>query len=465
MSPSFPTDESVFDMYAAHLFLSGMNPYNPSLMANAFSYYNFHFQAFDPITPLTTGGYVNTLTYPALSFLVFIPAVIFKLKASLIMLPILITPIIIVWYRAWSRKEWLRSTYVILPFLSLLLYTYQGASADTDALWGSLLMLSYIMLPRSKSSGAFFGLALSVKQFPALIAPFFLYFVYREYGSKMALKWGGFGVAFFLLLNGYFIIQNPIEWLNSMIANEFAPLIGIGFGFPQISFAGFVHLPGILFTIAMVDSLLAFLILYILKYNELKYVLFTFPIIIFLFNSRLFPQYLYYWMLISLLPMIDFMVSKKPNTSSVKSFHATYNHKFAKIGSRILVSILALVIVGSVGFVYHEAVHDSPGTFNITSVNYADYNTTGFVDRMNITISYYGSENSTHVLFRVFPNGPIVNGNMYLWFSQGNISLNEGHTYSITIEPQYKDYSVNPQMGFMIVAYYGNVQGSYYCHG
>ena len=28
IAPAFPTDESVFDMYAAHLLLSGMNPYN-----------------------------------------------------------------------------------------------------------------------------------------------------------------------------------------------------------------------------------------------------------------------------------------------------------------------------------------------------------------------------------------------------------------------------------------------------
>ena len=117
ITPPFPTDESVFDMYAAHLFLSGLNPYNPALMANAFNYYHFRFQAFDPITPLTTGGYVNSLTYPALSFLIFIPAVLLKLKASVVMLPILIAPVVIVWFRAWSRKKWLHSAYAILPFL------------------------------------------------------------------------------------------------------------------------------------------------------------------------------------------------------------------------------------------------------------------------------------------------------------------------------------------------------------
>ena len=36
----------------------------------------------------------------------------------------------------------------------------------------------------------------------------------------------------------------------------------------------------------------------------MKYGLFIFPIIIFLFNYRLFSQYLFYWMLISILPML-----------------------------------------------------------------------------------------------------------------------------------------------------------------
>ncbi len=58
-APMFPTDESVFDMYAAHLFLLGKNPYNPALMSNAFGFYGFHFGPFDPITPLRTGGYVD----------------------------------------------------------------------------------------------------------------------------------------------------------------------------------------------------------------------------------------------------------------------------------------------------------------------------------------------------------------------------------------------------------------------
>lgn len=461
-APQFPTDESVLDLYGAHLFLLGKNPYNPALMSNAFNFYNFPFRAFDPITPLTTGGYVDVLTYPALSFLVFIPAAILKLKASIIMLPALLAPVIIVWYRAWSRKEWLRSSYAILPFVSLLLYTYQGASADTDALWASLLMLSYMALPRSKTSGTLFGLSLSVKQVPFIAAPFLLYFIYREYGTTKTVAWMATAAAAFFIINGYFILQNPGYWLSSMVANEFAPLIGIGFGIPQMSFSGVFQIPEIYYAIVMVDLLVALLALYVVKYREMKHALFVFPILIFLFNYRLFPQYLFYWMLISLLPMLD---SMKPGTQSVKvekvSIFNTLNI-MPKL-QRLAVLLVLLALVGSIAFGFHEGVQKSPGHFTVDSVTPVSYNSSGYITQMDVKMSYVGGgSNLTHVYFRIFQDTAIVNGNMFLWLSANNTLLVPGDTYNLAVIPQYKNYSLNPAVGSMLVVYYGNVQGSYF---
>ena len=464
IAPAFPTDESVFDMYAAHLFLAGQNPYNPVLMSHAFSFYNFTFQAFSPITPLTTGGYVNTLTYPALSFLVFIPAVLLKVKAALIMLPVLVAPIIIVWYRAWSRKEWLKASYAVLPFASLLLYAYQGASADTDALWASLLMLSYFVLPRTRLSGAMFGLSLSVKQLPVLVIPFFLYFLYREYGMKRMLTWFAFAIAAFIAINGYFIAEGPGYFFTSMLSNEFAPLIGIGFGIPQLSFTGFASIPKIFFTMAMVDVLIFSLTAYVLKYRQMKYGLFIFPIIIFLFNYRLFSQYLFYWMLISILPMLDAMHSSVGKEQIEHYGRNRYAVK-GRNKTRIAVAILVATILGSVALGYHEGIQKSPGAFAINSVHVSGYNATGYVDSLAVNISYQGSSAPPTVFFRLFTNGPVINGNMYQWLPVGNTSLDGGQYHSMTIRPQYPQYSVNGSLGFIVVAYYGNVQGSYYVSG
>ena len=463
-SPAFPTDESVFDMYAAHLFLTGQNPYNPTLMSGAFSFFNFNFHAFDPITPLTTGGYVDSLTYPALSFIVFIPAVILKLKAAIIMIPVLLAPIVIIWYRSWSRGNLIHSSYAILPFLSLLLYVYQGGSADTDALWASLLMLSYIVLPRQKLSGIFFGLSLSVKQLPAIAAPFLLYYVYREYGAKKSLIWIASATAVFFGVNGYFIIQNPGYWFSSMLANELAPLIGIGFGVTQIAFTGLVQIPSLFFTLVMLNLLLVFFLVYVFRYRELKYALFIFPIPIFLFNFRLFPQYLFYWMLISILPMLNAMHSSGGKEQIEHPAGNRYAEKDRSI-TRIAVAILVAVILGSVALGYHEGIQKSPGAFAINSVQVSGYNATGYVNSMAVNISYQGSSVPPTVFFRLFTDGPVINGNMYQWLPMGNTSLAGGQYHSMTIRPQYSQYSINGSSGFMVVAYYGNVQGSYYVSG
>ncbi len=173
VNPKFPTDESLFDLYSAHLFLHGLNPYDPNLMRNSFEFYNFPINFNSPITPLTTGGIVNTMTYPALSFLLFIPAALFGLNMSLMVLPFFAVPIVIVWYKAWKTGDYRTSSLVTLPFILMLLYAYQAGSAYTDVFWASFLMLSYVLLPKMKTSGIFFGLSLSVKQFPAIILPFF----------------------------------------------------------------------------------------------------------------------------------------------------------------------------------------------------------------------------------------------------------------------------------------------------
>lgn len=83
-SMRFPTDESMVDLYSAHLFINGLNPYNLNNIVGGFAFYNYPIYA---NTPLTTGGYVYYLTYPALSFIAMLPAELLGIKGSLVMLP------------------------------------------------------------------------------------------------------------------------------------------------------------------------------------------------------------------------------------------------------------------------------------------------------------------------------------------------------------------------------------------
>lgn len=454
----FPTDESVIDLYSAHLFLQGMNPYNPALVSGAFSFYNFPVYA---TTPLTTGGFVHYLTYPAFSFLVMVPTAIFGTKSSLEMIPFFAIPIFLAWYRAWSRKEWAHSFLIIFPFLGLSIYTSQVEFADLNIVWVVLVMISYYVLPRTKLSGFIFGMALSVKQFPVIVVPFMLYYVYREYGRNKTVNWFLLLVAAFLLINGYFMIIGFKLFLSSIVANETAHLLGVGFGVSQISFLGFVNLPSEYFTFIMLGLSIFFLALYVLKFDSLKFALFSFPIIIFLFNYRLFVQYVMYWLVISLLPLLDLLHSKKEfekYEETSKDIRLTQRNQSTKAYIAIILAILIISV--SIAIPYTTIKHE--GRFEIDSISVDAYNSTGYINQISVNVTFQGkSFSNSPILFRFVLPEPITNVNMYLWSTVSNVTLQSGEMKTVAIVPLFSIDPIPQNTSFKLLAYYGGITGSY----
>ena len=128
-----------------------------------------------------------------------------------------------------------------------------------------------------------------------------------------------------------------------------------------------------------------------------------------------------------------------------------------------MAGVIVVILVASIPIGYHEGVQRSNGYFAVESVTYLSYNASGYVDGMNVEIVYHGSlSNLTNVYFRIFPNQALINGNMYLWLTSGNVYLKPGVVRNITISPQYPGYSINPAVASVLVAYYGNIQGSHY---
>lgn len=456
----FPTDESVVDLYSAHLFLNGMNPYNLSNIASAFGFYNYPQYA---NTPLTTGGYVYYLTYPALSFLTLIPAALFGIKSSLIMYPLFAIPIFLAWYRGYSRKEFLGSVLVLVPFLSLSIYTSQVEFADLNIMWAVLVMISYYVLPRAKLSGFVYGLALSVKQFPVIALPFLLYFIYREYGKVQSLKWFFFVIIAFALINGYFMVIGFHEFFKSMIANEIAPLIGVGFGISQLSFLGFLDIPPVFFSTIIAGATIFLFYLYIRRYQDLRYALFAFPVIIFLFNYRLFVQYILYWMILSLIPFMDLLHYKEVNDSieSDNSIPKRSNFKDRRKVKAIAI-IFFIILTGTVSGGIYQGVVKNPGSFTVNSVTMANYNATGFVDQVSANLTFNGNAVSeSPVYFRFILPEPIGNLNMYLWRPASNVTLQSGQSITMNFVPLYSVYLLPPGKPYRLVAYYGSAMGSF----
>ena len=300
-----------------------------------------------------------------------------------------------------------------------------------------------------------------MKQFPVIVAPFLLYLILREHGRKKAFVWLLLLIVAFLLVNGYFMIIGFGDFMHSMIENEIAPLIGVGFGPSQVSFLGYVNIPATYFSITMASIFAAFFVLYVFRYHSMKYALFAFPILIFLFNYRLFIQYVCYWMILSLLPMLDAIHEKESVLPNL-----TENHKLPSLSAskanKLLAILLVLILGSATGMIYHAGVQDSPGSFTVNSVHVTGYNATGFVDSMQVNITFNGGTvSNTPVLFRFILPEPIGNANMYLWQPANNITLTSGVATVLSIIPIYSIDQMPSNSSYQMIAYYDGIQGSF----
>ncbi len=214
-------------------------------------------------------------------------------------------------------------------------------------------MLSYIVLPKIKLSEIFYDLALSTKQFLIISPPFFMHFIYKEYRKTKVFQWILLTVLSFVVINGYFIALNPTMFVQSMFANEFSPLMGTGYGPAQLSFLGIIPIGRYVFTILLIAGFLISITFYITNYDRAKYMLFAFPIIISLLNYRLFVQYLYFWVFITLLPLQDVFTRAHSHEEHTKASPSNFT-----IGSklkRISLMLVVLIVVGS-GMAIHDTV-------------------------------------------------------------------------------------------------------------
>lgn len=385
-----------------------------------------------------------------------------NINVSLYILPFYCMPILLVWYSAWSKKNYLYSALLLLPIVSVVIYAYQAGSAYTDVFWATFTMLSYYVLPRAKLSGIFYGLALSVKQFPIIAAPFFLFYIFKEHGRASALWWFAFAALAFLAVNGYFIALNPGYFIKSMLANEFSPLIGIGYGPAQLSFLGILPVGHTVFTILLLSAFLLSIVFYVLRYNKAKYLLFAFPILIFLFNYRLFVQYLYFWLFITLIPVQEhFQVkSESVNQLDIKPGKKIIGLPFAKF---VGVVAVALILIGSGAGIFHEVTKQKNSEIDVSSVSIAGYNSTGYINSMNVVLQFPANVANLSLLnFRIVTTGPVVNSNMLLWKDSGNSTLQAQENCTLNIVPLYSGFALNKSSSFRLIVYTRSLQGSYY---
>jgi hypothetical protein len=302
-APAYGTDEIAFDQYAAQLLHHGLNPYTQS-MGPAFSL--FHVSP-DGYTFLLNGHAVTSLSYPALSFLFYVPFVALGWNTQMA---------VVVNVFAWALS--IALTYVLLPrsirplaivIGSFSVYISYAVGGVTDALFVPLLIGAVYRWDRFATTRGpwawrgpiLLGLAMAVKQTPWLVLPFLVAGVAleaRRIGSvsescKTAGRYLAIALGAFLLPNLPFIVDAPHAWVSGVLTPIASHTVPAGQGLIGLSlFLGIGGGSLMAFAIALVVIFAALWVVYVATYPSLKPWAVLCPAVVLFFSARSFGSYL-----------------------------------------------------------------------------------------------------------------------------------------------------------------------------
>ncbi|WP_048055597.1 glycosyltransferase 87 family protein [Methanotorris igneus] len=281
--PHFGTDGILFSRYAIDLLFNGENPYSHSMLP-AYEKYGLNYRW---TTPTLEGGIVDRFSYPPLGFLIFIPLFLLgipDLNATTILFFVL--TLLFLCYEA--RRLWLLPVIVMFLDPNLFLFSVGGVY---DIIWVFFLLLAmkFFYEKQRVLSAVFLGLAISVKQTPALTIPFILIYLLKASGMKDTFKYALTVGATFIIISLPFLLWDP----KSYLAGVLAPLSGImhGMGLASLVYFGHINLHPAFFRVAVSVILATLLALYWINFDKLKHSCWFMPMLILWFHMRSLQNY------------------------------------------------------------------------------------------------------------------------------------------------------------------------------
>jgi len=354
LGPAYGTDEVAFDQYAAQLLSHLHNPYQHS-MAPALRM--FHVSQY--VTTFRLDGTPLTqVSYPDLSFLIYVPFVLLGWTTQLA--------------NAVNAGAWAVSVllaYVLLPrsakpmaiiFSSTIIYTGFALGGVSDALYLPLLIVAVYRWDRFPElsgwrawvSPVALGLAMSVKQTPWLILGFLALGLFldaelegaRRRGIDAAVSYVARAVIAFVVVNLPFIVIDPVAWLRGALSPIVSGLIPEGQGW--IALSTFLGVGGgtlVAYTALLACALICAVVLFVVAYPRTKLLVPLMPAFVLIFSSRSFASYL----VMLALPAVVAACSVRVNWSQAPSLAAVFwgslHRRIAVLGAIGLVTVTLLI--------------------------------------------------------------------------------------------------------------------------
>ncbi|MEM3670443.1 MAG: hypothetical protein QW767_01685 [Thermoprotei archaeon] len=448
--PRYGTDELSIEMYAARLLLSGANPYVYPYFKGVFTDFPVPLSS---LTPLTGGGYVQSLAYPALSFLIMVPSAVLGFDPRLTVLAFNtgLLLLLVYRYRSTGLEEYV--PFVLLASVADSLLLVFPAASVTDSIWAFLVGASYVSRRNMLASGVLFGLACAFKQIALVVAPFYFFLILREQGGRKAMGFAAASSAAFLGVNLPFIVTASGPWLRSILSPESSTLIGIGQGISLLSFTGLYALPRVYFAATAMAVSLVLLAMYISKNSAITYALFTVPLFIMFLNYRFLFNYAAYWPLLALLSVPD-ALKAKPIPRRERLTDSLRAHR----SQLTAVALLALVFVGAAPLV-HAQGHLLRANVEEITVTTGLVGVSQIITSMAVNVTH-PPVNLKHFMVRIFVDQDILYANGLLWDATAVVSRPNWTLYELN--PVTPNQTLPAGVPFEIEVYYSGYRAYLY---
>jgi uncharacterized membrane protein len=385
-------------------------------------------------TPGVNGSFDFNLAYPSLSFLSILPFYFLGLHDVRDTVFIFFgLSILLIFGLAPARLK----SVSLAPFG---LFPFVIAGSWTDSVWAFFLVLTSVLWSRHpKASWTSLGLAIAVKQIAIVAAPFLLIRLWHENPQSRVRSLAtsvGLMLAAFFLPNLPFIISTPGSWWADVVApflpNTPAQVPG-GIGLSSALLDLGIALPSTFFLVLMIGASSALLYLYARHYRGLNSVVFAFPILVFFFYYRSFPNYMAFW----LFPLV-FELCRLGSPNLRLAFPTRLPSiawrppagTLLRIVRQKLTPSLMVVMALTVAFVGVSGAYISQASNPRSSIQIngvMDPDSIGAATIINVTVTNLLATPISPIFFVKYSPLP------YFWTTNSSLQLNSGSASSYTI--------------------------------
>ena len=386
-------------------------------------------------TPGVDGSFDFHLAYPSLSFLSILPFYLLGLHDVRDTVFIFFgLSIFLIFGLAPARLK----SVSLAPFG---LFPFVIAGSWTDSVWAFFLVLTAVLWYRNpKASWASLGLAIAVKQIAVVIAPFLMVRLwYERPGSRLRSLATSMSLMLsaFFLPNLPFIIASPNSWWADIVAPYLpnaTPQVPGGIGLSNFLLDLGIALPSTFFLALMLGTSGILVFLYARHFRGLNSMVFAFPILLFFFYYRSFPNYMAYWLFplvfelgrlggprlrLHLTMRLPSIAWRPPSGTLLRIFHQKLTP------SIVLVMVVTLAFVGVSG-AYISQVSSPKTSIQINGV--MDPDSLGAATRINVTLTNLLATPVSPTFFVKY--GPLP----FYWTTNSSAALTGGaeNTYVIS---------------------------------